>query len=125
MPKKKPDIADQMLAAFWGTSLRKAVTALSLFAGSVTATAAAWATLDLPVPASRIYVHEYVKPVQFTQAQQAVAIDRFLLYQLQESLDKAKRDPAANTSPVVQERIRELDIQVRETSERIRKSPGG
>lgn len=123
MPKRKNQ--DIMLALFWGTTLKKVITTITTVALCITATGAAWAVLELPVPASKVYVHEYVKPVQMTQAQQAVAIDRFLLFQLQDSLDKARHDPAAATSPVVQERIRELQEQIQQTSARIRKASGG
>lgn len=59
-------------------------------------------------------------PLKMAQTQQAVAIDRFLLYQLQESLNKARSDPAANTSPVVKERVKQLEEQIKDTETRVK-----
>lgn len=124
MPPKKNDAQDRMFAAFWSTSLRKLITTLTLISACVTATGGAWAFLDLPIPATRMYVHESVGPIKLVQSQQSVSIDRFLLFQLQDSLDKANKDPGAKTSDIVQQRIRDLEKQIKDTQARIDKSGG-
>jgi hypothetical protein len=81
---------------------------------------------DGPIPASKHYVLELVSgqlaPIRSAQNTQAKALDKFLLFQQQEALAKAKADPAAATSPTVQERIRELEQLVRDTERRISNS---
>lgn len=60
-------------------------------------------------------------PLKIAQNTQAKSLDRFLLFQQQELLEKAKADPAASTSPTVQRRIRELEQQIQDTERRITK----
>lgn len=115
----------------WGSSLRKFVTTvcgtLIVIAGAITGTNVAWPSVEPGVPTWRGWVREHVhvvmEPVVLAQNQQAVAIDRYLQYQQQESLERALKDPAAQSSPIVRERIEELKRQLQETTERIRKAP--
>lgn len=91
-----------------------------------TAVCGGYIYFDGPVPASKHYVLELMRgelvPIKQVQNTQARSLDKFLLFQQQEALAKAKADPAASTSPVVQERVRELEQLVHETESRIKSS---
>ena len=73
---------------------------------------------------SHSYLREWGEPIIKTQNTQAVGIDRFLLFQQQNALANAKADPAVRTSPIVQERIQNLESQEKETKLRICKATG-
>ena len=97
--------------------------AVAIFGGLPTAVAG-FELFDPIIPALHYYVREQLQPILLVQNTQARSIDRFLLYQQTEALAKAKIDPAARTSPVVQERVKDLEQQVQDTEARIKKSSG-
>jgi hypothetical protein len=99
-------------------SIAVAVTVL----GALPTAVAGVEIFDPIIPALHYYVREQLEPLLLVQNTQARSIDRFLLYQQTEALSKAKADPAARASPVVQERIKDLEDQARETESRIKKS---
>ena len=114
----------------WRTPMRKSIT---LLAATIAAVTGAITGVNAALPIIEPYrfpmwmtVVEHVEhrlaPVMMVQNTQAIAIDRFLLYQTQKELDQTKKDPAAKTSPVVQERIKSLDQQAKDTAERIHKA---
>jgi hypothetical protein len=69
--------------------------------------------------ASHGWVREWGASIIEVQNTQSVAIDRFLRYRLQDDLDKAKADSAAKSSPIVQEKIKDLTNQITKTDARI------
>lgn len=75
-------------------------------------------------PAFHYWVRDQLTPLHLVQSSQAVAIDRFLLYQQTEALAKAEADPGVANSPIVKERIDNLKMQIDETKARIRKATG-
>jgi hypothetical protein len=99
-------------------SIAVAVTVL----GALPTAVAGVEIFDPIIPALHYYVREQLEPLLLVQNTQARSIDRFLLYQQSEALAKAKIDPAARTSPVVQERVKDLEQQVQDTETRIKKS---
>jgi hypothetical protein len=76
--------------------------------------------LDPIVPAFHYYVLEKLAPILLVQNTQARSIDRFLLYSQQKDLAAVQSDPASKTSPVVKDRIKELQEQIQETEARIK-----
>lgn len=56
---------------------------------------------------------------------QSIATDRQTLFQLEEYLARAEKDPAVRTSPIVQQRVRDLKKQIDETQDRIRRNATG
>ena len=91
-------------------------------------TAAFWATADhvlwaTPSQARQI-ARDLITPIVVVQNTQAVAIDRFILFQQQDALSKAKSDPAASLSPIVQDKVKELESQIKDTEARICKGTG-
>lgn len=68
------------------------------------------------------WVREQLAPIIKIQETQAVGIDRFLLFQQEQALSKAREDPGARTSPIVKERVDTLERQIRNTRARICKS---
>ena len=122
---KKATPADRLVALIkrhpW-----KIVMAVILFFGAIPAAAGGYnIMIGLVEPywiASHEWSRELIKPIMVVQNTQAVGMDRFLLYSQQEALAKAKADPAARTSPIVQERIRDLEAQVQDTQDRIAKA---
>lgn len=130
----------QALAALWGTAMGKLVTTaagIGVLASCIIYSSQAWTKLEpYTWPTSgwvRSHIHDQIDsfklketdPIKVAQAQQSVAIDRFLLYQLQDTLDKARRDPAAQTSPIVQQRVKDLERQIMDTQIRLSKAPNG
>ena len=102
----------------WSTPLRKWITlvvTIGAIGGAIKTTAEAW---PLVRPVTPVLHYQFQRVID----KQAVAMDRFLLWQQQEALEKVRRDPAAATSPTVQETIRSLDQQVRATEERLRRA---
>jgi ElaB/YqjD/DUF883 family membrane-anchored ribosome-binding protein len=99
-------------------SIAVAVTVL----GALPTAVAGVEIFDPFTPALHYWVRDQLEPLLLVQNTQARSIDRFLLYQQTEALSKAKADPAARSSPVVQERIKDLQDQANETEERIKKS---
>ena len=95
---------------------------VTIFLGLPTAAASYNNYIEPNVPAFRYWVRDQLQPLLLVQNTQARSIDRFLLYQQQEALVKAQTDPAAKSSPVVQERIRDLQQQVQDTEARISKT---
>lgn len=85
---------------------------------SITATAAAWPLVEPLIPVTR-------GELRLVMDKQAIATDRQTLFQLQEYLDRATKDPAATTSPIVRQRIDELKNQIDQMQARIRKATGG
>jgi hypothetical protein len=109
-----------LIFAFWGTSFKKWVTStcatLVTVATAVTMVIVpAWSALDLPVPAFK----KDLRPILLTQSQQNVSIDQILLLELYRQLNDAQKDPAAGTSPIVQQRIRDIQAEITKTQDRI------
>jgi len=76
-------------------------------------------------PATHSWVRAWGQPIILTQNAQAVAIDRFLLFQQQQALDKALKDPGAGSSPIVNRQIENLKDQINDTKNRISNSERG
>lgn len=95
---------------------------VAAFVGLPTAAASYNNYIEPIMPAWHSWVRTQLVPVLLAQTSQSQSIDRFLLYQLQETLSKTQADPAAKTSPVVQSRIQDLQDQIRATQARIDKS---
>ena len=108
------------------TGLVDNVKLISSCVTGVVAVCSGYVYFDGPIPVSKHYVEEHLDkrltPIILVQNTQTKSIDRFLLFQLQEALRRAKTDPAAATSPVIQEHIRDLESQVRDTETRINAS---
>ena len=90
--------------------------------GALPGSVAGWEYVKPAVPILHFEMGDILAPVLRTQNTQALSIDRFLLYQQSEALAKAKADPAANSSAVVQERVKELEAIAKDTQLRICKS---
>ena len=118
---------NQIVEAFWGTSTRKWITSTSAAIVGIatvmtTVVVPAYTYYELPVPASQRFVQHVLTPVELAQNEQRAAIDQLLLFQLYQQLDLASKDPAAATSPIVQQRIREIQQQIADTQARINSS---
>jgi len=100
----------------WSSPTRKTITSivttLTALCAFVVAVPPAWSALGLWTPASREYVDHKVRPVEWRMAQTAAAVYQLTLTQLESALYAAQHDPAAATSPVVQQRIEELQRQI-------------
>ncbi len=117
-----------ILSAMWGTKTAKIITVfggamISIF-GAITAAHTAWPIVDPYMLAHRGYVQETIKPLQLAMDKQAVATDRQSVIILKGQLSDAVRDPAANSSPIVKERIEELKREIEDTATRIQRSIG-
>lgn len=93
--------------------------------GLIVAIPAAWSMLELPEIASRGFVRETVKPIVLVQTTTTTAVDRLVLIQLKQSLYDAQKDPAAQTSPIIRDRIQEIQIEIERTEARVRASGQG
>ncbi len=106
----------------------KTATALFLFFGAIPGGIAGASYVGAAAEpwwfASHDWVREWGAPILKVQNTQAVGIDRFLLFQQQNALANAKADPAAKTSPIVQEKIKNLESQSKDTQARICKATG-
>ena len=106
----------------------KTLAACVVFLGGVPTAAGGYSMLmawaDPAIPALHYWVLGQLEPILKVQNTQAVGFDRFLLYQQQNALADAKNDPASKTSPIVQERIKELESQAHDTQARICKATG-
>lgn len=98
--------------------LAKVAGFVAAFTGAIVGAAAAWPVLEPFWYVSRA-------ELRLVMDKQAVATDRQTLFQLQEYLDRAKRDPGAATSPIVQDRIRDLERQIEQTTARIQSALAG
>jgi aminopeptidase N len=98
-------------------------------AGLIVSVPPAWSSLGLPEAASRAYVLDKldtrVKPLEVAQNTTTAAVDRLVLIQLKQSLYDAQKDPAASTSPIVQERIAEITAEINRTEARVNASGQG
>jgi hypothetical protein len=134
-------MSDALFRATWSSTSRKAITSflatVAAVAGAFAAIPPAWTALGLPEVASHTYVTEAIRPVRYAQEQSETkltgAINR--LYQsqktlyrsqleqarnlLEESLYRAKHDPAAASSETVQEHIRDLQQKINETTTKL------
>ena len=106
----------------------KTIAACVVFLGGIPTAAGGYSMLmawaDPAIPALHYWVLGQLEPLIKVQNTQAVGLDRFLLYQQQNALASAKSDPASKTSPIVQERIKDLESQARDTQARICKATG-
>ena len=100
------------------------ITAAIIILGGLPGAMAGANYLDPAIPALHYWVMQQLEPILKVQNTQAVGLDRFLLYQQQNALAAAKTDSASKTSPIVQERIKELEAQSRDTQARICKAIG-
>lgn len=82
--------------------------------------------IGIATAAPLIEPYWYVSRAELRQIvdKQAVATDRQSLFQLEEYLNRAKADPGAGNSPIVQQRIISLSNQVKQTKGRICKATG-
>ena len=122
-----PSLAQRLIALVRRHPL-KTVAACVVFLGGIPTAAGGYSMLmawaDPAIPVWRAYMREQLEPIIKIQNTQAVGIDRFILYQQQNALAAAKSDSASKTSPIVQERIRELESQAKDTQARICKATG-
>ena len=102
----------------------KSITAAVILLGGLPSAVAGANYLDPIIPAFHYWVLQQLEPLLKVQNTQAVGLDRFLLYQQQNALANAKADSASKTSPIVQERVKELESQSRDTQARICKATG-
>lgn len=100
----------------------KAITAAVVIFGGIPSAVAGANYLDPILPAFHYWVLQQLEPLLKVQNTQAVGLDRFLLYQQQNALANAKADSASKTSPIVQDRVKELESQSRDTQARICKA---
>lgn len=100
------------------SDIGKLATTVTLMSGAVVAVAQA-----LPI----IEPYWYVTRGEFrlVMDRQAVAQDRQSIIILKGQLTDAKKDPAAESSPIVKERIRDIEKDLRETTERVQKATTG
>jgi len=114
---------NDLLAAIWGTNLRRTATSiLALITATATAVVAvppAWQAMGLPEVASKVFVHEQVDPVKLIQMDTAKAVDLLSLNQLKSSLYSAQQDMAKAPSPTVQQRIDDLKQQITDLQAKI------
>lgn len=104
-------------ACWWGkTSFAGRVSVITAVIIGVTGSIVGLAHA-IPILEPYWYVAQY--ELRLVQSQTAAATDRQTLFQLQDNLERAKKDPAAAKSPTVQNRIRELEDQIKETQERL------
>ena len=102
----------------------KAISVAVIIFGGIPSAVAGANYLDPIIPAFHYWVMQQLEPLLKVQNTQAVGLDRFLLYQQQNALANAKADTASKTSPIVQERVKELEAQSRDTQARICKATG-
>lgn len=98
---------------------------LALFGGIPAATAGYRITTDALKPwkpAFETWVELRLKPIEVAQTQQGNSLDRFLLFQQQQALDKALGDPAIKTSPNAKQRVQELQLNIEDTKDRVCKA---
>jgi len=121
-----------IFAAVWKNKVGRWVTVgtgvfafFAAFGGAVGAwpsIAAAWHTAH---PALYYEIEEVVdkrlQPVRDVQANTTLSVDRLLKFWIEQSLAAAKADPGAATSPIVKERIKQLEEQYQATDARIRR----
>jgi hypothetical protein len=109
--------------ALWSTGLRKTVTSIAAtiaaVAGAITAVPPAWSALDLPVVATRVFVLGETGPIKLAQADTTKAVWQLQLQNLQSSLYAAKVDQQKAPSTTVDERIRDLEDQIKQTQAKI------
>ncbi len=127
MPKKpiKLSLSRRAINLVKRNPLKSATAVLAFFAvvpGGLAGATYIRSTSEPLLIAQRYWVREQLAPLLMVQNSQATAIDRFLLYQQQEALAKAKADPAVKISPTAQDRVRDLENQVRDTENRIKKA---
>lgn len=112
----------------WGTGTRKVITstftAIAAICGAIVAVPPAYVILEPALPASHYFVRGQIAPLRLAMDKQSTAIDRQTLFQLNEYLARAQADPAASSSPVIQERIDEIKRHIEETTTRIQKDTG-
>ena len=118
----KLGILKRTIAHFKRNPYKYIVALATTFVGLPTAAASYNAYIEPLMPAWHSWVRDQIAPILTAQTSQATSIDRFLLYQLQETLSKTQADPAAKSSPVVQERIKDLQDQITATQSRIDKA---
>ena len=129
--KPKPKSLSQKLTSGWAQTPQsvKMIGYIGTVAGAIYAMSQAAPVAEPYVPAWHEWVREHVSneinPLKLAQNQQAIGMDRFLLYNLKKDLAAAHSDPAAVNSPTAQERINDLKRQQQETEDRIQKATGG
>lgn len=122
-----PSLAQRLIALVRRHPL-KTVAACVVFLGGIPTAAGGYSMLmawaEPAIPALHYWVLGQLEPIIKIQNTQSIGFDRFLLYQQQNALAAAKNDSASKTSPIVQDRIRELESQARDTQARICKATG-
>lgn len=110
-------------AALWSTKLRRTITSIAALiaavGGAVGAVPPAWSALDLPVPATRIFVRHEIDPVKTAQADSTKAIWQLQLQNLESSLYAAKQDQQKAPSQTVDQRVHELEQSIQQTQSKI------
>ena len=129
MPRRRrpPPPPPSLFQRAWGYIKRnpvRSITAAVVIFGGLPSAVAGANYLDPIVPAFHYWVIQQLEPLLKVQNTQAVGLDRFLLYQQQNALAAAKADSASKTSPIVQDRVKELEAQSRDTQARICKATG-
>jgi len=69
-------------------------------------------TAEQIAPATHEWVRVAMEPLSHS-------IDRFLLFQQQQALEKALKDPAIATSPNAKERVEQLQLNIEDTKQRV------
>ena len=125
-----------MWNVFWSTNLRRTVTSvfslIAAIAGSVVSVPPAWTAMGLPEVASKVFVlvkiQENIDPMLKTesklliaQAQTTQTLNQIYLSQLQSSLYAAQQDEQKAPSHTVEQRIEELQQQIKD----LQKNNGG
>lgn len=102
----------------------KAATAAAVFLGAVPGAIAGYNAgfpiLDPIIPAVHYWVRDQLLPISDQLNTQAKSIDQYLLFQQREALDKVKAEPAAKSSPTVQDKIKDLQQQINDTEQRLK-----
>jgi len=126
---KKPTqatIADKVLGLIKRNPISAIAGLITILVGIPGAIASYNVVIEPAIPSLRYWVRDHVaevvRPIVVTQNSQAVAIDRFLLYQQQDAIAKAKADPFVVQSHTAQERVKALEYDAKETQARICKA---
>lgn len=120
--KKQKQKTRGRLASWWkSASVFERITILTAIVGGLTGSVIG---ISQAYPIIEPYWYVARHELRLVMDRQAVATDRQTLFQLQEYLTRAEKDPAVRTSPVVQQRIKDLKKQIDETEDRLKKSSG-
>jgi hypothetical protein len=121
---KQVSIVHRMIAMIKRNPITSIASLVAIFVGIPGTVASYNSYIEPIVPASHNWVREWGNPIILTQNNLATAIDHRLLYEQQKDLEEVKKDPGVATSPVVQQKIKDLEEDVHATQSRICKATG-